>query len=94
MEGVASASHVDETMRLGFGMQFGPLELADRVGLDKIIRGMENLYQEFGESKFKPNPIIKRLARAGKIGKKVGVGFYKYEKGVIVDESVHCPEFK
>ncbi len=94
MEGVSSASNVDETMRLGFGMQFGPLELADRIGLDKIIRNMENLYQEFGEYKFKPNPIIKRLARAGKIGKKAGVGFYKYNKGIIVDESVHCPEYK
>ncbi len=94
MEGVSSASNVDETMRLGFGMQFGPLELADRIGLDKIIRSMENLYQEFGEYKFKPNPIIKRLARAGKIGKKTGIGFYKYNKGIIVDESVHCPEYK
>lgn len=94
MEGVASATNVDETMRLGFGMQFGPLQLADRIGLDKIIRSMENLYQEFGDSKFKPNPIIKRLARGGKIGRKYGHGFYKYKDGNIIDESIHCPEFK
>ncbi len=94
MEGVASASNVDETMKLGFGMQFGPLQLADKIGLDKIIRAMENLYMEFGDSKFKPNPIIKRLARAGKIGKKTGHGFYKYDKGKIVAEAIHCPQFK
>ena len=94
MEGVASATHVDETMRLGFGMQFGPLEMADRIGLDKVIRWMDNLYQEFGESKFKPNPIIKRLERTGNIGKKTEKGFYKYKHGKVVDESIHCPEFK
>ena len=94
MEGVASATHVDETMRLGFGMQFGPLHMADSIGLDKVIRWMDNLYQEFGDTKFKPNPILKRLARAGHFGKKSGTGFYKYEKGKVVDESIHCPEFK
>jgi 3-hydroxybutyryl-CoA dehydrogenase len=94
MEGVASASSVDETMRLGFGMQFGPLYMADSIGLDKVIRWMDNLYQEFGDTKFKPNPIIKRLARTGNIGKKTGAGFYKYDKGKIVEESIHCPEFK
>jgi len=94
MEGVAPAKQVDETMKLGFGMQFGPLEIADRMGLDRVIRWMDNLYQEFGEPKFKPNPIIKRLARAGNIGKKTGSGFYKYKNGVIIGESIHCPEYK
>jgi len=94
MEGVASATSVDTTMRLGFGMQFGPLESADRIGLDKVVRWMDNLYQEFGDRKFKPNPIIKRLVRFGHIGKKSGTGFYKYKNGKIVGESIHCPEFK
>jgi len=94
MEGVASATCVDTTMKLGFGMQFGPLESADRIGLDKVVRWMDNLYQEFGDRKFKPNPIIKRLARYGNNGKKSGTGFYKYKNGKIVGESIHCPEFK
>ncbi len=94
MEGVASATNVDETMSLGFGMQFGPLYMADSIGLDKVIRWMDNLYQEFGDTRFKPNPILKRLARAGHIGKKTGAGFYKYEKGIVVGETIHCPEFK
>ncbi len=94
MEGVAPAQQVDETMRLGFGMQFGPLEMADRIGLDRVIRWMDNLYQEFGDPKFKPNPIIKRLARAGHIGRKTGAGFYKYKNGSIIGESVHCPEYR
>lgn len=93
MEGVAPANQVDETMKLGFGMQFGPLEMADRIGLDRVIRWMDNLYQEFGDPKFKPNPIIKRLARAGHIGQKTGAGFYKYKNGSIIGESVHCPEY-
>ena len=94
MEGVAPALQVDETMKLGFGMQFGPLEMADRMGLDRVIRWMDNLYQEFGDPKFKPNPIIKRLARAGHIGRKTSAGFYKYKNGSIIGESVHCPEYR
>jgi len=94
MEGVASTTCVDTTLRMGFGMQFGPLELADRIGLDKVVRWMDNLFQEFGDRKFKPNPIIKRLVRYGHIGKKSGAGFYQYEKEKIVGESIHCPEFR
>ena len=51
MEGVASVENIDDTMKYGFGLQFGPFELADRIGLDKILRYMDNLYQEFGLSK-------------------------------------------
>lgn len=92
MEGVASTTCIDETMKLGFGLQFGPLEMADRIGLDKVIKWMDNLYSEFGEFKFKPNPILKRLYRSGHNGRKSGKGFYRYENGKVVGESIACPE--
>lgn len=92
MEGVASTMCIDETMKLGFGLQFGPLEMADRIGLEKVVKWMDNLYSEFGEFKFKPNPILKRLYRAGHIGRKSGQGFYKYKDGKVVGETIACPE--
>ena len=64
MEGVAPVQSIDDTMKYGYGLQFGPFELADRIGLDKILKYMDNLYQEFGLHKFKASPIIKRLVRA------------------------------
>lgn len=93
MEGVASTTCIDQTMKQGFGLQFGPFEMADKIGLDKLIKWMDNLYIEFGEQKFKPNPILKRLYRAGLLGKKTGAGFYKYQEGKIAGETIHCPEF-
>ncbi len=92
MEGVASATNIDATMKQGFGLQFGPLEMADRIGLDKVIKWMNNLYQEFGERKFKPSPILKRLYRLGYHGRRSGQGFYVYEKGKVVSETITCPE--
>jgi len=91
MEGVASTSCIDETLKQGFGLQFGPLEMADRIGLDKLIKWMNNLYQEFGEQQFKPNPVIKRLYRSGFYGRSTNMGFYKYKNEVIVGETVTCP---
>jgi len=79
MEGVASVENIDDTMKYGFGLQFGPFELADRIGLDKILKYMNNLYQEFGLQKFKASPIIKRLVRANNLGRKTGKGFYVYD---------------
>lgn len=93
MEGVASVSCIDETMKLGFGLQLGPFELADRVGIDKVQKWMDNLYQEFGSDKFKPSPIIKRLVRANQLGRKVSKGFYTYENEKIVSQAIHAIEF-
>jgi len=94
MEGVASTRCIDETMKVGFGLQFGPLEMADRIGLDKVIKWMDNLYSEFGEFKYKPNPILKRLFRAGHFGRKSGAGFYKYKDGKVIGETIACPEIQ
>jgi len=93
MEGVASVQSIDTTMKLGYGLQFGPFELADRVGLDKVHKWMDNLYQEFGLQKFKTSPIIKRLVRANYLGKKVNKGFYKYEDGKMTSQAITSTEF-
>ena len=94
MEGVASIESIDDTMKLGYGLQFGPFELADRIGLDKILKYMDNLYQEFGLQKFKASPIIKRLVRAQNLGRKTGKGFYKYERDVKVTHNITSTEIK
>lgn len=87
MEGVATKRNIDKTMQVGLGMRFGPFETADLIGLSKISKWMDNLYEEFGNSKYKPSPLIKRLVRAKHLGKRLGEGFYKYdEQGKIIEE--------
>lgn len=81
MEGVATIESIDITMKEASGHQFGPLEMADRIGLDMILKMMDNLYQKFGDQKFKPSPIIILLVRSNCTGVKAGKGFYKYEDG-------------
>jgi 3-hydroxybutyryl-CoA dehydrogenase len=80
MEGVSTKDDIDLTMRVGLGMSLGPFELADKVGLDKVMRWMENLYQEFGDKKYIASPIIKRYVRANQLGRITGKGFYKYDE--------------
>ncbi len=80
LEGVASIDDIDRTMVIGLGMRFGPFQSADIVGIEKVQRWMENLYEEFGDVKFKPSPLIKRLVRAKRLGKVSGIGFYRYDE--------------
>ncbi len=80
MEGIATLSDIDKTMKVGLGMRFGPFRTADIIGLSKISKWMENLYEEFGNPKYKPSPLIKRLVRAKHLGKETGEGFYKYDE--------------
>jgi len=81
MEGVANVEDIDEVMKEATGFEFGPFEMADKFGVDKIHKWMQNLYQEQGDIKFKPSPIIKRMVRAKMFGKNVGEGFYYWEDG-------------
>lgn len=81
LEGVASVSDIDKTIKYTTGYQTGPFELADNMGLDKVLKWMDNLYNEFGEIRYKPSPIIKRLVRAGMVGRLSGEGFYSYPDG-------------
>jgi 3-hydroxybutyryl-CoA dehydrogenase len=78
MEGVASADSIDTAMRLGYEFRYGPLELADMMGLDEVLAWMESLFHELGDAKYRPCPILRQMVRKGKLGKKVGEGFYKY----------------
>jgi 3-hydroxybutyryl-CoA dehydrogenase len=61
-------------------MVLGPFELADKNGLDKVSRWMENLYNEFGDKKYMASPIIKKLVRAHQLGRITGKGFYQYDE--------------
>jgi len=76
-EGVASAAEIDRAMELGYGHPMGPLKLTDLVGLDVRLAIAEHLARELGE-RFRPPQVLRRLVRAGKLGKKAGEGFYKY----------------
>jgi 3-hydroxybutyryl-CoA dehydrogenase len=79
MEGVASAAEVDLAIKLGYEFRHGPLEWADRVGLHRILNWLEHLFQETGDPKFRPCPLIRRLVRAGHTGARVGKGFFTYD---------------
>ncbi|HNX80137.1 MAG TPA: 3-hydroxyacyl-CoA dehydrogenase NAD-binding domain-containing protein [Prolixibacteraceae bacterium] len=82
LEGVSNLEDIDTTMKIGFGMRQGLFEVADRIGLDKVVRWMENIYGEFGDVRYKPSPYIKKLVRAKHMGVTTGQGFYLYdEKG-------------
>jgi 3-hydroxybutyryl-CoA dehydrogenase len=78
MERVGTLEDIDKTMRIGLGQVLGPFEMADKIGLDKVMRWMENLYNEFGDKKYMASPIIKRLVRANNLGRISGKGFYIY----------------
>ena len=88
MEGVGSMEDIDLTMRVGFGLPLGPFEMADKIGLDKILRWCENLYDEFGDLKYKSSPLLKKLVRANQWGRRTGRGFYEYNKdGVKINKN-------
>jgi 3-hydroxybutyryl-CoA dehydrogenase len=79
MEGVAAAEAVDAVMKMGMNHPMGPLELADFIGLDVCLDVMEVLFDGFGDPKFRPCPLLKRMVSAGWLGKKSGRGFYVYD---------------
>ena len=77
-EGVASAEDIDTAMKLGANHPMGPLALADLIGLDVCLAIMELLRDELGESKYRPAPLLRKLVRAGRLGRKSGEGFFRY----------------
>jgi 3-hydroxybutyryl-CoA dehydrogenase len=78
-EGVASASEIDEAMRLGANHAMGPLALADMIGLDVVAAVMEVFCRDFNDPKYRPAPLLKEMVAAGRLGRKSGMGFYSYE---------------
>ena len=76
--GVASIADIDRAMELGYRHPMGPLKLTDLVGLDVRLAILEHLHRELGEQ-FRPPPLLRQMVRAGRLGKKVGLGFYKWE---------------
>ncbi|OMF33815.1 3-hydroxybutyryl-CoA dehydrogenase [Paenibacillus sp. FSL H8-0548] len=79
-EGVASAEDIDSAMRIGYSFQHGPFEMCDRFGLDSVLAALERMFREYGELKYRPSIVLKKMVRAGHLGAKSGVGFFKYDK--------------
>ncbi|AZO94432.1 3-hydroxybutyryl-CoA dehydrogenase [Halocella sp. SP3-1] len=77
-EGIAKADEIDTAMKLGANHPLGPLALGDLVGLDVCLAIMETLYNEFGDSKYRPCPLLRKKVRAGHLGRKIGRGFFEY----------------
>jgi 3-hydroxybutyryl-CoA dehydrogenase len=77
-EGVASAQDVDRLFKTCFGHKMGPLETADLIGLDTVLRSLDVIYEELNDSKYRPCPLLKRMVYAGTNGRKSGKGFYDY----------------
>ncbi|WP_323132030.1 3-hydroxyacyl-CoA dehydrogenase family protein [Paenibacillus silvisoli] len=79
-EGVASADDIDSAMRIGYSFQHGPFEMADRFGLDAVLAALERMFREYGELKYRPSFILKKMVRGGQLGVKSGAGFFHYDK--------------
>lgn len=77
-DGVAKAEDIDDAMKLGANHPMGPLALGDLIGLDVCLAIMDVLYHEFGDSKYRAHPLLRKMVRGGKLGRKTGEGFFKY----------------
>jgi len=79
LEGIATAKDIDTAMKLGYNFQNGPLEMADMMGLDEVLAWMDTLWKTLGEPRYRACPILRKLVRERKLGKKTGEGFYSYD---------------
>jgi 3-hydroxybutyryl-CoA dehydrogenase len=77
-DGDANPTEIDDGMKLGCNHPIGPLALADLIGLDVLLSVMQAIHEEFGDSKYRPAPLLKELVAAGYLGRKSGRGVYRY----------------
>jgi 3-hydroxybutyryl-CoA dehydrogenase len=84
-EGVGTVESIDAVATLGFNQPMGPLALADLIGLDTVLAIVESLHKGFGDSKYRPCPLLRQYVNAGYLGRKTGRGFYVYEEKSIVE---------
>ncbi|WP_166239462.1 3-hydroxyacyl-CoA dehydrogenase family protein [Paenibacillus turpanensis] len=80
VEGVTTAEDIDKAMRIGYDFRYGPLEMADRFGLDSVLYALERLFREFGDIKYRPSTLLRKMVRAGQLGTKTGSGFFRYDE--------------
>jgi 3-hydroxybutyryl-CoA dehydrogenase len=78
-EGIASPTDIDLAMKLGTNYPHGPLAWGDHIGLDTVLGTMNGLFAEWGDDRYRPSPLLRRMVLAGKLGKKSGEGFYRYD---------------
>lgn len=78
MEGVASREDIDTAMKLGTGYPSGPLEWADAIGLDRVYEGLRGLHEEYGDDRYRPCPLLRKMVAAGLTGRRAGAGFYPH----------------
>lgn len=85
MENVAQPHDIDTAMKLGTNYPHGPLGWGDLIGLDVVLAVLRGLYEEYGEDRYRPAPLLKQMVRAGQLGKKSGKGFYDYTEKITAD---------
>ena len=86
-EGVSTAPDIDRLFRQCFGHRMGPLETADLIGLDTVLYSLDVLLAEFGDPKYRPSPLLRRYVEAGRLGRKSGRGFHRYEETTKLEEA-------
>jgi len=79
-EGIATAEDIDTAMRLGAGFPIGPLALIDLVGVDLHVTNSDTMVRETGNAKYRPHPLLRKMVRAGRLGRKSGHGFFRYDQ--------------
>lgn len=79
-EGVAHPRDIDDAMRIGYGFRHGPLEMADRFGLDAVLAALEGMFREYGDLKYRPAVLLRKMVRANQLGVKTGQGFFRYDE--------------
>jgi len=88
LENVSSMENIDHLMEIVYGMRIGIFKMADTIGIEKMVPLMENMFNEYGDKKYKPSPLLWRLYRTQQLGTHNGKGFYIYENGKIVKPNI------